>query len=141
MTELLIAFVMVAIGGITSDTTNRPGDGVPLKYISSCEIDLNGDDEADIAMLVETVRGGELIILLRSGDGYETYVIYCDRESVYLSCSYGKEFVGYSDTDTTGESRKTYETPGAYLELYRPEVASRAYFWNGSGFKEVQTTD
>jgi len=141
MVEMLFACVIAVTNCIAPDSTDFPADGVPLKYISSCEIDLNGDKVADIAMLVETVRGREFIVLMKSAEGYDTYVLYCGEEALFFSCAFGEAFVGYSEEDTTGTKRETYRTPGAFLELYKPEVVSIAYFWNGSGFTEVWTSD
>jgi len=141
MVEMLFACVIAVTNCIAPDSTDFPADGEPLKYISSCEIDLNGDKVADIAMLVETVRGREFIVLMKSAEGYDTYVLYCGEESWYFSCAFGEAFTGYSEEDSTGSTRKTYRTPGAYLELYIPEGGAEAFFWNGSGFTEVWTLD
>ena len=38
------------------------GNGMPLKHIDSCELDFNSDDLTDVALLVETIKGRELIV-------------------------------------------------------------------------------
>ncbi len=114
--------------------------GTPLKYISSCEIDLNGDDELDIALLVETVRGHELIVLLHSEDGYTSYLLSEDKPGMFLSCHFG-DTVTETKAGNGPEAGKVFDTPGAYLELAQPEGASVAYFWNGADFSEVWTSD
>ena len=34
--------------------------GAPAKLLTSCEIDLNGDKQADVVLALETVRGPEV---------------------------------------------------------------------------------
>ena len=41
------------------------GNGMPVKYLSSCELDFNRDGKPDIALLIETKMGRELIVLIR----------------------------------------------------------------------------
>jgi hypothetical protein len=76
-----ICGVIISIG-FYSPSFSEEGNGMPLKYISSCELDLNNDNQTDIAMLVETVRGRELIILMteeHTGSGLELSVSSCSR--------------------------------------------------------------
>jgi hypothetical protein len=80
-------FVFAVFG---SSAFAETGTGMPLKYISSCEKDLNNDNEPDIAMLVETIRGRELIVLMRTGNGYNTFVVARDKANMFLSCHFGK---------------------------------------------------
>jgi hypothetical protein len=142
MTAILMACtMMVALGGADSIHAANPGDGQPLKYISSCEIDLNADGEADIAILVETVRGWELIALMKTSDGYNSYVVTDNRKGMYLYCHYGYTVTEFPFDDTKSEAERTYKTPGTFLELVYPESSAVAYFWNGNGFTEVWTSD
>jgi hypothetical protein len=142
MTGILVACVMTAALGVADSTrVSDPGDGMPLKYLSSCEIDLNVDGEADIAMLVETVRGWELIALMKTAVGYDTYVVSDDKDGMYLYCYYGFTVTEFPFDDTLTVAERTYKTPGTYLELVYPEASAVAYFWNGSGFTEVWTSD
>ncbi len=126
--------------GFSSVTFSESGNGVPLKYISSCELDLNNDNEPDIAILVETIRGRELIVLMRTGNGYNTFVVARDKANMFLSCHFGK-YVKETGAGKGGKSRKVYETPGTYIQLTQPESSSVVYFWTGKGFKEVWTSD
>ena len=130
-----------ALSAADSTHVADPGDGQPLKYLSSCEIDLNADGEADIAMLVETVRGRELLVLMRTEDSYDTYVVSDDKPMMYLYCHYGFTVTEFPFDDTSSVADRTYKTPGTYLELVYPEASAVAYFWNGSGFTEVWTSD
>ena len=141
MKEALIVCLVVALGAASAEVPGGQGNGQPLKYINSCEIDLNGDSESDVALLVETVRGRELIVLLKAAAGYSAFVLATDKPSMYLSCHLGKtvtETVAGLGHKTMG---KVYQTPGAYLELSEPEGARLAFFWNGTGFQEVWTAD
>ena len=113
---------------------------MPLKYIYSCEFDFNNDDEPDIALLVETIRGRELIILMKTVSGYNAFVVSRGKPNMYLSCHFGKSVIETSAGKGKGTG-KVYKTPGTYIQLTQPEGSSVVYFWNGSGFKEVWTSD
>jgi hypothetical protein len=118
----------------------QEGDGQPLKFISSCEIDLNNDEKSDIALLVETIRGRELIVLMQTITGYDTYLVSKGKPEMYLSCRFGK-FIQETSAGKGEKKGNIFTTPGTYLELVAPEVSSVAYFWNGKGFTEVSTSD
>jgi len=119
----------------------QSGAGTPFKYISSCEIDLNGDSLPDIAQLIESIRGRELIVLLRINDGYSAYLISQNvPDGMFLSCHFGNNI----KETTAGDDRhdaQTYKTPGSYLKLYYPEGSSLGYFWNGKEFEQVWLSD
>jgi hypothetical protein len=136
----ILIYLMIIISGLISVSFAETGTGMPLKYISSCEIDLNDDNEPDIAMLVETIRGRELIVLMRTGNGYNAFVVARDKANMFLSCHFGK-YVKETGAGKGGEKRKVYETPGTYIKLTQPEGSSVVYFWTGKGFKEVWTSD
>ncbi|OHE54651.1 MAG: hypothetical protein A2027_04595 [Thermodesulfovibrio sp. RBG_19FT_COMBO_41_18] len=114
------------------------GDGNPLKYISSCELDFNNDNEPDLALLVETLMGRQLIVLLKTAKGYNTFVVSRGKPDMHLSCHFGKII---KETTAGGGKGRTYKTPGTYIKLTRPEASSVVYFWDGKGFKEVWTSD
>jgi hypothetical protein len=139
MVNRLIA-VSIVVSVMLLPSTAIPGDGIPLKYISSCQIDLNGDNELDMAMLVETVRGRELLALIKTSQGYNSYVVSLDKPDMSLSCHYGKT-VTETLAGKGNKPRKSYATPGAFISLNQPEGSSVAYFWNGKGFTEVWTAD
>jgi len=115
------------------------GNGLPIAYISSCEIDLDGNDKSDVVILAETTRGIELIALLKSERGYDGYILATDVSEMMLSCKYGDE-VALSKV-YSNEEDKVYKTAGAYIELTQPECCSRAYVWNDSEFVEISTSD
>ena len=132
--------LFLAIIAISSTTLGRSPEGTPLKYISSCEADFNGDGANDIALLIEPLEGRELIVLLKSESGYEAYLLAKNlKEFEYMSCQYGNSVEALPDS--TGDQKVTCKTPGAYIELYQPEGASRAFYWTGIRFKEVWLSD
>ena len=138
---MLVTIVLVCRSNSFSET----GNGVPLKYISSCELDFNNDNEPDIALLVETLKYRELIVLMRAADGYDAFVVSKKPFSkgsivaVHLSCHFGKFIKETEAGKRKNEEAKIFETPGTYFQLFLPEHSSAAYFWNGSGFTEVWT--
>jgi hypothetical protein len=132
--------VLIIVAGHTSTVSSLTGNGDPLKYISSCELDFNNDGEPDIALLVETLRGRELIVLMKTAKGYNAFVPYKGGHQMHLSCHFGKSV---KETQA-GRGKKTevfHKTPGTYIRLYQPEGAAVVYFWDGSDFKEVWVAD
>ena len=136
--KTFIITVFIFIGVIQA--SGYTGDGVPLKYISSCEMDFDKNKQADIALLVETIRGRELLVLLSKNDTYQAYSLFRGPRSngMHLSCKFGKTVKETFAADGKG---RDYKTPGSFISFFKPESASRAYFWNGKGFKEVHTSD
>lgn len=124
----------------SSNSFSETGDGIPLKYISSCELDFNNDSEPDIALLIETTKGRELIVLMKTATGYNTFVVSREKPNMHLSCHFGKSIKETSAGKGKKEG-KVYKTPGSYIQLTQPEGSSVVYFWNGEGFKEVWTSD
>jgi len=136
----LACLVILLIVGCTMNAFAQTGNGDPLKYISSCELDFNNDGQADIALLVETVRGRELIIMLRTKEGYAAYEVANVPPLMHLSCRFGKS-LKEAPAGRKGTEARTHRTPGAYIRLNQPEGASIAYFWNGKAFTQVWTSD
>lgn len=136
----LALHLAVMVTGLYSFSLAATGTGLPLKNSSSCELDLNNDNEPDIALLVETRKGRELIVLMRTSSGYSANVVSRDKPDMNLSCYLGKSVV--ETTAGTGKVMgKVCKTPGAYIQLKQPEGSSVVYFWNGKGFTEVWTSD
>ena len=135
-------FIFLCIAAITyysTDAYSLTGNGNPLKYISSCELDFNNDNEPDIALLIETLIGGrQLIVLMKTEKGYDSYVVQKDMPNMHLSCHFGKSI---KETTAGKKEGKIFKTLGTYLKLTQPEGASVAYFWDGHGFVEVWTSD
>ncbi len=81
-----IALVLFALGLASSSELSH--SNVPLKYISSCELDFNNDDVPDIAVLLETFRGHDLIVLMKTDKGYDAYGLSKKASSMHLSCRF-----------------------------------------------------
>jgi len=131
-----IFFVVVLI----LNSQCEAGNGEPLKYIGGCQIDINNDGESDIALLVETLKGWELIVLLKTTDGYKAFLLSRGKPNMYLSCHFGN----YIKATTAGREKgsgKVYKTNGTYIKLSQPEGASVAYFWEKNKFQEVWLSD
>lgn len=143
--RVLLLGLLVPVAACNANAhAGRPETGVHPKYVAGCEIDLNGDgeDKPDLALLIETTRGRELIVLMTTPTGYQTYLL--KRTSVAapvnFGCYYGHQVTESQAVAKNGKPR-TFKTPGAYIELGYPEASSVAYFWNGSQFVEVVTSD
>ncbi len=135
---LVLLLIIAAFCCMVKSDIAATGTGNSIKYISSCEIDLNNDGVPDVALLLETATGRQLIALLKTAKGYDGYVVATDKPNMYLSCHYGKTVTA---SKAIGEKDITYKTPGTYLKLTLPEGSSAVYFWNGNGFTEVWTSD
>ncbi len=131
--SLLIGLIAVNVLSAVDSTTARP-----VILVSSCQLDLNGDQIADIAELIDSQRGRELVILLRTDSGY-TAITFPETLSTEfeLSCVQGVLIRGYTD----GGEMVERKAPGAYLILVQPESAAFAYFWNGNAFELVWISD
>jgi len=133
-------FCILFFIGLVPNSLCEVGNGAPLKYIASCELDLNNDGDPDIAFLVETLKGRELIVLLRTKNGYKAFLLSRGKPNMYLSCHFGK----YVEETLAGKGEKkgkVYKTNGTYLKLTQPEGSSVAFFWNNNTFQEVWTSD
>ena len=136
--RVTLSLLLLIVG--TASASAQTGNGDPLKYIASCELDFNNDGQTDIALLVETVRGRELIILLKTKDAYTAYEVANVPPLMHLSCRFGRA-LKETAAGRQGTEAKVHRTPGTYIRLNQPEGASMAYFWNGTGFTRVWTSD
>lgn len=113
--------------------------GAPAKFLTSCEIDLNGDKQADLVLSVVTVRGLEVIALMASGETYKGFVLSKNHPpEMRLSCEFG-ESVKETSAGSSNRRPRIVRTPGAYVELSLPEGSSFAYVWTGTGFVQIAT--
>lgn len=101
-------------------------------------MDINGDGKKNKALLVDASDGRNLVVLTRSGCGYEAYVVAARIGNMGLYCRHGHAVV---QAEALGEKKEEHATPGAFVEQKQPEGASVAYSWNGSGFTEVWISD
>jgi hypothetical protein len=131
--------IIACLGAETSSQTLATG--APAKLLTSCEIDLNGDKQADLVLALETVRGREVIALLAAGNTYRGFVIATGASAqMRLRCEFG-DSVTSTAAGPGNPKPRSVRTPGAYIELYEPESASFAYVWTGAAFIEIATGD
>jgi hypothetical protein len=137
-----IAFAVAIVTCIAAPLLSQTlATGAPAKLLTSCEIDLNGDKQADVVLALETVRGPEVIALLASGNRYRGFVIAKGaRAQMRLRCEFG-DSVTSTAAGPGNPKPRTVRTPGAYIELYEPESSSFAYVWTGMNFTEIATSD
>jgi hypothetical protein len=79
---------------VQANQTNSPStDGRPANVPASCEIDLTGDQRADLVLLIETARGTELIVLVPGDrDGaYATFVLSSGPAGGLVKCQTATE--------------------------------------------------
>ncbi len=133
-----VVLILIVAAGITIAQDNKAA----VKCISTCEVDLNGDSTSDIAMLIESSRGRQLIVLLGNDTGYSTIVVSDSVDSgMLLSCDYGKYLTETQSADSGDGAGQQVETPGAYLILSQPEGAAAAYYWSHGRFQEIWIAD
>lgn len=125
--------LLVFISLLSSNAVSETWTGMPLKYISSCELDFNGDDKPDVALLVETIKDRELIVLVRTVNGYNAYLVSKGKSDMHLSCHFGESIKSLKG--------KVYNTPGTYIQLTLPEGSTVVYLWNKDKFQEVWISD
>jgi hypothetical protein len=109
----ILAVLIVMLGG-NSNAMSWPGNGSPLKYVSSGELDLNNDGESEVARV---------------------------DSSMHLSCHFGNVLKETAAGKKGRNEGRVYKTPGTYIQPAQPESSAVAYFWNGRGFTEVWTAD
>ncbi len=136
---LYVLFSICLFSGVSSAESDI-GIGMPMKYISSCEIDLDNNNASDIALLVETVRDRELIVLMKGDKRYEAFLLTTGKKGMLLSCHFGK-YVKETSAGRGKKEGKIFETLGTYVKLKQPEGATVVYFWHKNSFKEVWTAD
>lgn len=57
---------------------------------------------------------------------------------MFLICKQGIEV---KETAAGSGKGRLFKTPGAYLELVKPESSAVAFIWNKGSFQEVWTAD
>jgi hypothetical protein len=135
--------ILMAIAFLCLNDLSLCGDpeaGQPIGFLGGCESDLNADGNTDMALLIDTSRGYELVALMKSSAAAKCYHLKVFKSKMHLTCHHGKQL---KETDAgPGERKgKTYQTNGTYLKLTQTEGASVAYFWSGDAFREVWTAD
>jgi len=122
--------------GICAD----PQAGSPIGFIGGCAIDLNADGNPDSALLINTGKSYELIVIMRLKEGLKSYVLDRSETSRYLTCNYGTQ-LKETEVGLGKKPGRTYTTNGFYLALLQPESSAVAYFWSDGKFKEVWLSD
>ncbi|NDY42609.1 hypothetical protein G3N55_07100 [Dissulfurirhabdus thermomarina] len=118
-----------------------PQSGLPIGFVGGCEIDLNADGNLDLALLLNTAEGYELVVMMRMGENIKSYVVTSANSKTFLTCHYGKELKATIAGKGKREHGETYQVNGAYLMLTQPESSAAAYFWSKDKFKEVWISD
>lgn len=107
--------------------------------LSSCQADLTGDGQADVALALGGPRTPEVVALVSGKTGtYQAFVLSRDHGTIVLSCERGATV---TETKAGGGTGKLVKTPGYYVLVGQPEGAKAAYVWNGKQFEEVWISD
>lgn len=139
---VLVILLAATLGALLAGTPRAEElEGLPLAYSGGCFLDLDGDGTRDLAMLLETNRGRDLLVLMARGDGYEAYVVRSDVGNLLLTCHWGESVTESPVVAEEGREPQTYEINGTYLRLTLPESSSAVYFWRDGGFIEAVTSD
>jgi hypothetical protein len=113
---------------------------IPLKYISGCQIDLDKNGETDLALILESSNGSELIVLMRSEGTYKSYLLFEKCDFMNLSCNYGFDLIETSTGKGKRKERKV-KTNGTYLLLSKPESSKIAFYWDNNKFQKIWLAD
>jgi hypothetical protein len=133
---IIILFITV----IFIIATLASNDSIPIKYVDGCEIDLDKNGESDLALIVESSHGQELIALMRSKGNYKAFLLYEKCNRMNLSCKYGT-FLIETSAGKGEKKRKKVKTNGVYLLLSQPESAKIAFYWDENKFKKLWIAD
>lgn len=112
--------------------------GLPVRFLASCEIDLDADRRLDLVLSLQTVRGYETIALMAHEPGYTAHVLSVGQDKLGLECRFGRTV---KETTVGGGKGRIVETPGTYVVVNQPEGASAAYVWSKGSFLQVWLSD
>jgi hypothetical protein len=137
---LILLCSLLCFFALSFSSVAESENGIPIKCLNSCEADFNSDNKQDIAILIETKIGWELIVLIRNGSSYKPYVLAKGKQDMKMSCHFGMEI---KETIAGEGKRKVriHKTNGTYLQIIYPEASSVVYFWKDNKFKEIWTSD
>jgi hypothetical protein len=131
--------LLLAVSVSTAAGQSSPPSTSAIKLLASCQLDVTGDKLPDVAMLIETRRGLELVALVADATGYrQAAVLFRPEYPGELSCRVGRRV---RETKAGGGSGQVVATPGGFIELVYPEQSSVAFVWDGQHFIEVWTSD
>ena len=121
------------------------GDGLPFKYISSCELDLDQNGLSDMVFLAETIEGRELIAILREKEGLKAFLLWSGpaANGMHLQCDFAQREVKETMAASAEAPGRVHKTNGTVIHLYKPESSRLSFFWDKSKsrFKDVSTAD
>lgn len=131
--------LLVCLFSLLTNNSNAD-DGLPLKYISGCEMDLTNDAVLDLAFLMETSKGIQLFVLIKIDDAYSSQVLGSYDSNVNMSCRRGD--VLYETRAGKGNKQAAkHKTLGSYVLISQPEGAAVAYYFDGDKFQTVWVKD
>ena len=135
--------IAMLIFGVFMSRASYGNEGLPIKFIQGCEADLNQDGVNDIALLYETSKNIELLVLLSdTSGGYTNFLISRDHvKYLNMYCQYGKQITETISGEGKKNKIKTHVTNGVYLVLMQPESSSRAFYWKDDKFIQVWMSD
>lgn len=134
-------FLLIGFSSIFASCAGKGAVRSPANCSSTCEMDFNGDKLQDISCIVTTNNRRELIVFLKIGETYQPFMLAENLSPISrMTCNSGKT-VAETVAGKGDNKKKTYKTSGAYIHLYEPEGASMAYFWSGTRFKNIWTSD
>lgn len=134
----IFKFILFALSiTFLNSTSNK---AIPLKYISGCQIDLDKNGELDLAFIIESSNGSELIVLMRKEGRYKSYLLFKECDHMNLSGNYGFNLVATNAGKGKLEKRKV-KTNGTYLLLSKPESSKIAFYWDKNKFQQVWLAD
>ena len=133
------SFAAILFGLVLESPAAERGDGRPVRFLASCEMDFDDNGLWDVGLLMDTKAGLELVVLMREKKGFQTHKLHLAKSnSAILQCNIGNSI---KETAAGGGKGRTLKTNGAYLKLIWPESSSAAFYWSGKEFKKVFTAD
>lgn len=138
--KIIVIISLLFISSICNQAWADQQSGLPIDFVGGCEVDLNADGNLDMALLINTTKGYDLIVLMRFKTALRTFIVADANSKTFLSCHYGKKVKG-TDAGPGKRDGKIYKINGAYLKLTQPETSSSVYFWSKDMFKEVWLSD
>ena len=136
----LLSILAVSIFVCFWDSAQGAEYARPVKFYKGCEVDFDNNGFTDVAMLVQTTKGVELMVIMKNKSGGRAFLLHEGSGLPRLSCRY-KESVN-AIVQIVGENKKAPHTINAHvIVMIRPEAATWLYYWEGNGFSELWLSD
>lgn len=118
-------------------------DRLPTQSVPMCRADLNNDKKDDFIFLA---LGWQVFAILSNGKQYNLHLARGltgskANQLAILSCHKGSHIFETPAGLGTRKKRKVKINNGTYFKVSWPESSSVVYFWDGSVFKEIWTSD